>query len=152
MHPDVKKVKYLLKIETSKPFFKNGEEKWRKANGQLHRLYGPAHIQANGSQYWYKDGQSHRDDGPAMIFPDGNLRWFKNGELHREDGPAMIYPHGEKEWWVDGKRHREDGPAVVKLNGTVSYYLKNLKKILNQSTVMNKYIDQVKSLLKKTKI
>jgi hypothetical protein len=58
---------------------KFGNRFWRNANGDLHRL-----------------------DGPAAEWFDGTKSWFQNGKLHRLDGPAREYFHGTKEWWRYG--------------------------------------------------
>ncbi len=46
----------------------------------------------------------HRLDGPAAIEAGFSECWFKDGVRHRSDGPAVTYKTGEKEWWVEGKR------------------------------------------------
>lgn len=67
----------------------NGTKDWRKVvtdkNGnrtaELHRLDGPARIESNGTESWFKRGYYHRRDGPARI-----------------DGYS-----GEHEWWIMGR-------------------------------------------------
>lgn len=73
------------------------------------------------------EGQMHRIDGPARIDDDGTEYWFKNGMFHRIDGPAIICPNGRKEWWLNGKLHRIGGPAVKKVNGKKEYYYEGKK-------------------------
>jgi hypothetical protein len=34
----------------------------------------------NGIEFWYKDDKLHRDDGPAIIDTDGNEEWWKDGK------------------------------------------------------------------------
>lgn len=46
----------------------------------------------------------HRLDGPAAIEAGFSECWFKDGVRHRVGGPAVIYSNGEKEYWVEGKR------------------------------------------------
>ena len=79
-----------------------GNKKWINANGDLHRLDGPAIESVYGDKYWYKNGALHRLDGPAAEYFDGTKSWFQNGRLHRLDGPAREYLDGPKEWWRYG--------------------------------------------------
>ena len=53
---------------------------YKNDNNDLHRLDGPALIDANGYQAWYKHGFWHREDGPAIIYHDGRQAWYRNGE------------------------------------------------------------------------
>ena len=40
-------------------------------------------IDANGTQYWYKDGKQHRDgDLPALIYANGTQGWYKDGKKY----------------------------------------------------------------------
>lgn len=56
------------------------------------------------------DGKLHREDGPAIVDSNGNEKWYKNGELHRIDGPAVILSLNEDknkfiaEYWENGCR------------------------------------------------
>ena len=80
-------------------------------------------VYGNTYKAWRNSkGQMHKLDGPARIDNDGTEYWFKNGAFHRLDGPAIVYPHGRKEWWFNGKLHRIGGPAVEKPNGKKEYY------------------------------
>lgn len=76
-------------IENDKvSFFKNGE---------LHRDFGPAIINQNGSRIWYKEGKLHREDGPALI-SYGEVQWAIDGEL---------FSSGNDEWVEARQRYRE---------------------------------------------
>ncbi len=86
---------------------------WR-ANGELHRLDGPAVIYDKGEQVWYENGIRHRIGGPARICDD-HEEWYVDGVLHRLDGPAILYKNYE-EWYKNGKLHRIDGPAKLGKN------------------------------------
>lgn len=48
--------------------------------GKLHREFGPAVMNQNGSQQWYREGKLHRENGPATI-TDKGMKWAINGEL-----------------------------------------------------------------------
>lgn len=77
---------------------------YRNANGNYHRLHGPAYISRNYNyEIWYKDGLMHREDGPAFTH-NKNEYYFQNGKLHRLDGPAVITKGGPKEYWIDGQK------------------------------------------------
>jgi hypothetical protein len=52
-------------------------------------------------QRW-ANGELHRLGGPAVERADGTKMWYLKGKLHREDGPAVKYTNGSKEWWEDG--------------------------------------------------
>ncbi len=95
---------------------------YRDEDGQWHRDDGPAVIESNGSQWWFRHGQLHRDDGPAMIHSVGRLEWCQYGECHRDGGPARIYVDGTREWYQHGKLHRDDGPAVIYADGVKEWY------------------------------
>ena len=59
-------------------------------------------IGKNGSQRYYNaDGQLHRIEGPAVEW-EGGRRWYQNGQLHREIGPAIEWWNGSVEWWLNG--------------------------------------------------
>lgn len=55
--------------------------------------------------YKKKNGQLHRLNGPAVISLAGGRSWWQHGDLHRADGPAVICPPGENEYWYRGKRY-----------------------------------------------
>ena len=62
-------------------------------------------------RFYDENGELHRDDGPAVINDNGSQAWYKHGKLHRIGGPATIHANGDEGWFVDGKLHRLDGPA-----------------------------------------
>ena len=76
---------------------------YKNAEGQLHRIDGPAIEWADGTTHWYINGERHRIDGPAVEWADGSKEWYINGERHRIDGPAVEYADGSKEWWITDK-------------------------------------------------
>ena len=100
----------------------DGTKAWY-LNGKLHHLDGPAYERANGSKEWYLNGKRHRVDGPAYEWADGSKAWYLNGKPHRLDGPAYEYADGTKVWYLNGKLHRLDGPACEWANGTKEWYL-----------------------------
>ena len=51
---------------------------WQTAEGELHRVGGPAVIWVDGYQEWYLHGKRHRIDGPAVILTDGTFEWWEN--------------------------------------------------------------------------
>lgn len=55
------------------------------------------------TEYIDDNEQRHRDDGPAYIDAEGNQAWYKHGKLHR-DGllPAVECTDGRKEYWENG--------------------------------------------------
>ena len=85
----------------------DGNVHYHNAQGEFHRIYGPAVIYPEGHRAWYKDGQRHRPDGPAVEWTNGYRAWYQNGQRHRLDGPAIVYPSGRREWWLNGKELTE---------------------------------------------
>ena len=62
-------------------------------------------VDEYGTVIWYNaDGQSHRVNGPAIEYADGSKYWYVNGQRHRNDGPAIEWPDGMKSWYLNGKR------------------------------------------------
>lgn len=120
-----------------------GYQSWKNSQDKLHRLSGPAIINAQGDKFWFQNGISHREDGPAVEFNDGGYEYHLNGKHHRIGGPSIEYntrsrgfifitvdiPNtkgskkalfcgmGKSIWAIHGKFHREDGPAVIFWNG-----------------------------------
>ena len=74
------------------------------------------------------EGELHRLSGPAVIYPSGTAQFFKNGLRHRLNGPAIIFASGAKYWYLNGERHRDDQPAVIFADGTEKFY-KNGKEV-----------------------
>lgn len=101
----------------------NGYKMWTK-NDAFHRLDGPARIEKDGTEMWYREGLLHRDDDlPAIIRKNGDQEWWINDKRHREDGPALISGDGVQQYWMDGKKHRLDGPAIIYDDGTQQYWV-----------------------------
>ena len=47
------------------------------------------------------EGNLHRVDGPAIEYANGTKSWFIDGERHRIDGPAIEWEGGSKEWYIN---------------------------------------------------
>ena len=62
----------------------HGNVRYYNAQGQLHRVYGPAIVSANGFCAWWQNGLLHRVDGPAVIYSDGHCAWHINGNALTE--------------------------------------------------------------------
>jgi hypothetical protein len=73
------------------------------AQGQLHRVHGPAVIYPGGDREWLQNGRMHRLDGPAAEYTDGYRAWYKNGQRHRLDGPAIEHDGRARVWYIDDK-------------------------------------------------
>ena len=86
----------------------DGAVVYRNAEGQLHRIHGPAVIYPDGEEHWYQNGVLHRLDGPAVVYYSGTKAWYRNGKLHRTDGPAVIYPTGDLHWFLNDMRLSEE--------------------------------------------
>ena len=50
----------------------------------LHRVDGPASIEAGFAECWFFDGVRHSDDGPAVIYANGATEWWKHGKKIQE--------------------------------------------------------------------
>ena len=72
------------------------------AQGQLHRVHGPAVIYPGGDREWLQNGRMHRLDGPAAEYTDGYRAWYHKGQLHRLDGPAVEWTAGYRAWHING--------------------------------------------------
>ena len=70
-----------------------GNKRWL-ANGERHRLDGPAVERASGAKVWYVRGKLHRLDGPAIEYTNGYKAWYVNGE--KVSGPLKLLEHGAK--------------------------------------------------------
>ena len=81
---------------------------YRNAEGQPHRIHGPAVIHPDGAERWYQNGVLHRLDGPAVVYYSGTKRWYQNGLLHRTDGAAIVYPDGDQRWFLNGEEVSEE--------------------------------------------
>ena len=133
----------IEKLSDQPKIDEKGTKRWYNAEGQLHRLDGPAIEYANGSKEWYKEGQFHRLDGPALEYANGSKYWFLNDKRHRLDGPAVELADGDKCWYQNDKLHRTDGPAVEYADGGKKWYLEGvnyteeefLAKVSNQPEV-----------------
>lgn len=95
----------------------DGNVSWRNADGNLHKVDGPAVRADDGTLSWYQEGLLHRTDGPAIIEADGSEHWYIRGKTHREDGPAItnIFEDHSKEelWYWEDELHRIGGPAYT---------------------------------------
>ena len=97
-----------------------GSAHYHNAQGQWHRVYGPAIEYSDGSRAWFQNGQLHRVDGPAVERPDGSCAWWQNGQRHRLDGPAIEYCDGSRAWHINGKGLTEaEWQRAVASMGTV---------------------------------
>jgi hypothetical protein len=77
---------------------------YRNAEGNLHRIYGPAYISTYYKiEEWRKDGELHRIGGPARTHKDSEW-YYVDGKLHRLDGPAVNAKGHPKEYWIGGQQ------------------------------------------------
>lgn len=114
-----KKLRRLLKLETSKPSYEfNGRGKvtrWTNESNELHRDLEPALI------------TEQVIEGKTYITEE----YFTHGIHHRAKGPARIFKSDDvikrEEYWIKGKLHNESGPAIIEEQNR-SYFL-NGKKI-----------------------
>jgi hypothetical protein len=83
----------------------------------------------NRVEYRDENGVLHREDGPALIYNNGEENWYKRGRLHRENGLPAIIKKEYKLYMVNGRRHNEYGPGYENIDGTVWWYLNNIKYI-----------------------
>lgn len=58
-------------------------------------------------RYCNAQGQTHRVHGPAVVYADGYRAWYQNGQRHRLDGPAVKRPDGSKSWYINDQRLSE---------------------------------------------
>ena len=69
----------------------------------------PSFTNSTGSKHWYDSlGRFHREDGPAFIEPNVSEEWYKHNKRHRLDGPARIVTTDEgvlRLWYVDDKEY-----------------------------------------------
>lgn len=49
---------------------------YHNTNNKLHRTGGPALENSYGFKGYYANGQRHRIEGPAFIWPDGPAQWY----------------------------------------------------------------------------
>lgn len=107
-----------------------GTVRYWNSNGEIHRLDGPAVIEADGRRIWrYKD-LTHRKDGPAVIgppyfFPNGDievyLEYFEDGHFQYQL-KKTIFANRIQYRNTHGKLHRLDGPAVIFMDGRQYWY------------------------------
>lgn len=77
----------------------------------------------NGDEKWIRgDGELHRLDGPAYISKSGDKEWWVNGKPHRLDGPAIDWINGVQSFYIDGKRILDKDYLRISRN----YKLKNI--------------------------
>lgn len=109
-HPGLEATHRVIELDDGRR-----REEWLDADGVLHRADGgPALLDENGNQGWYRHGDLHREDGPAVVYADGMQAWYQHDRRHRDDGPALVSADSTSQFWYRrGRRHRDDGPAVV---------------------------------------
>lgn len=67
------------------------------------------YVYHDGCVIWKNaDGQWHRLDGPAWEYPNGTKQWWVNHFLHRLDGPAIEWADGGKSWYINGEKYTEE--------------------------------------------
>jgi hypothetical protein len=93
-----------------------GNVYWRRNNGCLHRLDGPAIEWNNGQKEWWQNGELHRLDGPAIECANGTKHWYKDGKLHRIDGPSKELSDGTKQWYKNGRKFKNKDTFFRSLN------------------------------------
>ena len=62
----------------------DGNVRYYNAQGQLHRVHGPAVVSEHGFRSWFQNGRLHRVDGPAVEYSDEYRAWYINGNLLTE--------------------------------------------------------------------
>jgi hypothetical protein len=116
---------YLMEFEEYMYTESYSTKEWKNANGNHHRIGGPAIIYKSGGQSWYENGVRHRVEKdaegktlPAVIDKHGNMEWYFEGKQHRDDVdengltlPAEITKNS-KTWYKNGKQHRSDTIVV----------------------------------------
>lgn len=84
-----KEIRTLLKIERAKPqiFYKGTTQEFNEwlFNEEIHRDFGPAVEEINGTKIWYHSGRKHREDGPAVEYPCGRKKFWVHGVKHTEE-------------------------------------------------------------------
>ena len=105
----------------------DGTVQYCNAQGQLHRVHGPAFARPDGYCSWWQNGQLHRVDGPAVEWANGARDWYRNGRRHRIDGPAVVDEDGTHVWYQNGQRHRLDGPAIECPDGARAWHINGIE-------------------------
>ena len=80
----------------------DGSIRYLNAEGQSHRLGGPALLRADGAELWYRNNLMHRFGAPAVVYPNREKQWRLNGKLHCINGPAIEYVKGGSGWFIYG--------------------------------------------------
>ena len=63
----------------------------------------------NGTvEYRNAEGELHRLDGPAVEYPSGAKAYLVNDQRHRTDGPAVERPDDTVEFWLNGERYPDE--------------------------------------------
>ncbi len=100
-----------------------------------HRIGGPATLESDGSEQWYRNGKCYNPDGPSEVnfgrfvsgkmIPTDVLLSYRNdgGVAHRIGGPAIILANGTEEWMKDGVFHNPSGPSRVFPNGLKEFHI-----------------------------
>lgn len=102
------------------------------ADGEVHRVDGPALEDKEGTLGWYTHGRLHRVDGPAITASDGRGSWYKDGVLHRTDVCVMehVDSKGVRQWSFYGVHesflYRFGSPPAVLGDGSVLWVVRNV--------------------------
>ncbi len=67
-------------------------------------LFDPTQGQKGVFKQWRRNGELHNDAGPALIEEDGTETYYRHGVIHRPeaDGPAITKPDGTQIFVVHG--------------------------------------------------
>jgi len=91
--------------------------------------------------------QSVVPNGIPIRDSDGRVSWMLNGKTHRIDGPAYEN-NSAKYWYLHGKLHREDGPAVEYSDGSMLWYLNDIRYLTQDEYINARNAMKKKSLTK----
>jgi hypothetical protein len=100
-----KYVRYVENIDGSVEHFDVGGEYHYDNDCSM-----PAHISAEGHDFYYYHGKLHRNNHPAVITSTG-YQWYCHDKLHNLDGPASIELSEDGEivtciWYTHNRIHR----------------------------------------------
>lgn len=57
----------------------------------LHRVGGPARIDADGAEFWFEMGKAHRIGAPAVTLADGTQKFIEHGTWLRKIPPSTAH-------------------------------------------------------------